>query len=315
MSLVIGLLRDLRVKYFKEKAKDKSLSKDDQQMYKIITQSLKIIINASYGVFGSEAFPLFCPPVAEATTAIGRYAITETQDECARLGVEVIYGDTDSVFLKNPTNKQISDLIEWSERVLEIELDIEKAYRYLALSDRKKNYLGVYKDGSVDLKGLTGKKRHVPPFIQNAFLEMVKELSKVQAEEEFEAAKQRIRTRLKSFIKKLEKREFTVEELAFRMTLSKDPEKYNKTIPQHVRAARLLKERKGKRLVAGDIVKFVKTKRFDGVLPIELASVKDISIKKYKQQLESTFEQVLDAMGIPFEELYGVKTRKLDAFV
>ena len=313
MSLIIGLLRDLRVKYFKTMAKDESLSKDEQNMYKIITQSLKIIINASYGVFGSEAFPLFCLPVAEATTAIGRYAITKTQEECERIGMEVIYGDTDSIFLKNPTDKQIQKIIDWSDETLQIELDVEKTYRYLALSDRKKNYLGVYKDGSVDIKGLTGKKRHVPPFIQNAFREMVEELRKVQAEEDFEEAKQRIRNKLKSFIKKLEKKEFSVEELAFRMTLSKDLDKYTKTIPQHVRAAKLLKEKLHKKIKSGDIIRFVKTKT--GVLPVELARVTDISVKKYKQQLESTFDQVLDAMGIPFDELYGIKVRKLDAFV
>ncbi len=315
MSLIIGLLRDLRVKYFKNKAKDKTLSKEEREMYNIITQSLKIIINASYGVFGSEAFPLFCLPVAEATTAIGRYAITETQNKCAELGIEVIYGDTDSVFLKNPTKEQIEKIIEWSDQELEIELDIEKAYRYLALSDRKKNYLGVYKDGNVDVKGLTGKKRHIPNFIQNAFLEMIEELRKVQIPEDFEEAKQRIRNKLKGFIKKLEKFEFSVAELAFQMTLSKDLDKYNKTIPQHVRAARLLATKYNKKLKSGDIIQFVKTKGPEGVLPVELAKVTDISVKKYKQQLESTFEQVLDAMGIQFEELYGVKVQKLDAFV
>ncbi|MHA1264259.1 MAG: DNA-directed DNA polymerase I [Candidatus Helarchaeota archaeon] len=315
MALIIGLLRDLRVKYFKEKAKDKNLSKDEQQVYKIITQSLKIIINASYGVFGSEAFPLFCLPVAEATTAIGRYAITQTQKRCAELGIEVIYGDTDSVFLKNPTQEQIEKIIEWSKKELKIELDIEKTFRYLALSDRKKNYLGVYQDGSVDIKGLTGKKRHVPPFIQNAFLEMVNELSKVQIPEDFEEAKQRIKNKIKGFIKKLEKYEFSVEELAFQMTLSKDPDKYTKTVPQHVRAAKLLESNFNKKLRGGDIIRFVKTRSGEGVLPVELAKPTDISIKTYKQQLESTFEQVLDAMGISFDELYGTKTRKLDAFI
>jgi DNA polymerase I len=315
MSLVIGLLRDLRVKYFKNKAKDKSLTDDERQLYKIIQQSMKIIINASYGVFGSEAFPLYCLPVAEATTAIGRFAITETQKKCEEMGVEVIYGDTDSVFLKNPTQEQIEEIINWSEEELQIELDIEKSYRYLALSDRKKNYLGVYTDGNVDIKGLTGKKRHVPPFIQNAFLDMVEEFSKVRAEEDFEVAKQQIRSRLKSYIKKLENHEFTVDELAFQMTLSKDLHKYTKTIPQHVRAARLLESKTDKKIQSGDIIRFVKTKGSEGVLPVELAKVSDISIKKYKQQIESTFEQVLDAIGIPFDELYGMKVRKLDAFI
>ncbi|NVM56300.1 MAG: DNA mismatch repair protein MutH, partial [Candidatus Helarchaeota archaeon] len=226
-----------------------------------------------------------------------------------------IYGDTDSVFLKSPTSEQIQKIIEWSDKELRIELDIEKTYRYLALSERKKNYLGVYLDGSVDIKGLTGKKRHMPPFIQNAFLEMVKELSKVEAPEDFEEAKQQIKNKLKSFIKKLEKNEFPVEDLAFRMTLSRDLNRYTKTIPQHVRAARLLESKLHKKLGSGDIIRFVKTKGPVGVLPVELAKVTDVSVKKYKQQLESTFDQVLDAMGIQFEELYGIKVRKLDAFV
>jgi len=318
MSLIIGLLRDLRVKYFKSKAKDKKLTKEEQNMYKIITQSLKIIINASYGVFGSEAFPLFCPPVAEATTAVGRDAITQTQKECAKRGIEVIYGDTDSVFLKSPTQEQIEDIINWSDLVLKIELDIEKVYRYLALSDRKKNYLGVYKDGSVDIKGLTGKKRHMPTCIQNAFQEMVSELSKVEVEEDFEAAKERIRTNIKAFIKKLKKREFSVEELAYQVALSKDLDRYDGN-PQHVQAARLLEkennkeknEENHKKIKSGYIIRYVKTT--EGVLPVKLAKVKDIAIKKYKEQLKSTFEQVLDAMGIQFQELDGV--RKLDAFI
>jgi len=315
MALIIGLLRDLRVKYFKNMAKDKTISNAEKNMYNIITQSLKIIINASYGVFGSEAFPLFCLPVAEATTAIGRYAITQTQKKCEEIGVEVIYGDTDSVFLKSPTQEQIQELIDWSENELQIELDIDKVYRYLALSERKKNYLGVYKDGNVDIKGLTGKKRHMPPFIQNAFYEMVDELKKVNALEDFEDAKRQIRNKLKGCIKKLEKNLYSVDELAFQMTLSKDLDKYVKSIPQHVRAAQLLETKLHKKVDSGDIIQFVKTKGGDGVLPIELAKPSDVSIKKYKQQLESTFEQVLDAIGIPIEELYGVKTRKLDAFI
>ncbi|MFX1293278.1 MAG: DNA polymerase domain-containing protein, partial [Promethearchaeota archaeon] len=173
--------------------------------------------------------------------------------------------NTDSVFLKKPTEEQIQEIIKWSDKKLQIELDIEKSYRYLALSDRKKNYLGVYLDGNVDIKGLTGKKRHVPSFIQNAFLEMVEALSKVKAPEDFEDAKREIRNKMKNSIKKLEKYEFSMEELAFQMTLSKDLQKYNKTIPQHVRAARLLKSKTGKKIKSGDIIRFVKTKGTEGV--------------------------------------------------
>lgn len=313
MALIIGLLRDLRVKYFKTAQKDKSLPENVRNLNKIITDSLKILINASYGVFGSEAFPLYCLPVAEATAAIGRFAITETQTKCAELGIEVIYGDTDSVFLKNPTQEQIKSIIEWSDKDLQIELDIDKVYRYLALSERKKNYLGVYSEGNVDVKGLSGKKRNTPQFIQDMFREMVGELSKVKAPEDFVVAKEQIKNKIKTAIKKLENHEYAMEDLAFQMTMSKDPSKYEKTVPQHVQAAKLLEKHLGKKISSGDIIQFVKTKA--GVLPVELAKHSDVSIKKYKQQIESIFEQVLDAMGISFDELYGIKVRKLDAFV
>jgi DNA polymerase I len=313
MSLIIGLLRDLRVKYFKNAQKDKSLPENVRNLNKIITDSLKILINASYGVFGSEAFPLYCLPVAEATAAIGRFAITETQTKCAELGIEVIYGDTDSVFLKNPTKEQIKSIIDWSDKDLQIELDIDKVYRYLALSERKKNYLGVYSEGNVDVKGLSGKKRNTPQFIQDMFREMVEELSKVKVPEDFEVAKEQIKNKIKTAIKKLENHEYSMEDLAYQMTMSKDPDKYEKAVPQHVQAARLLEKHLNRRISSGDIIQFVKTKT--GVLPVELAKNSDVSIKKYKEQIESIFEQVLDAIGIPFDELYGIKVRKLDAFV
>ena len=51
-------------------------------------------------------------------------------------------------------------------------IDVDKVYRYAVFSSRKKNYLGVLEDGTVDVKGLTGKKKHIPIFIKDAFNKM-----------------------------------------------------------------------------------------------------------------------------------------------
>ncbi|MFQ5921125.1 MAG: DNA polymerase domain-containing protein, partial [Nitrososphaerales archaeon] len=93
-SLLIGSLRDLRVNYYKHLAKDKTLSKEEKALYNIISQALKVILNASYGVMGAEIFPLYCLPVAEATASIGRFTITKTIEKCQELGIEVVYGDS-----------------------------------------------------------------------------------------------------------------------------------------------------------------------------------------------------------------------------
>ena len=105
-------------------------------------------MNASYGVFGADSFDLYCPPVAEATAAIGRYSITQILKHAETVGIQVLYGDTDSLFLKNPTKEQIEDVVHYTEHEFGMGIDVDKVYRYAVFSSRKKNYLGVLEDGT-----------------------------------------------------------------------------------------------------------------------------------------------------------------------
>ncbi|NWG09975.1 MAG: DNA-directed DNA polymerase I [Nitrososphaerales archaeon] len=310
-SLIIGSLRDLRVNYYKPLSKDPSLSPTDKNLYYIVAQALKVILNASYGVMGSEIYPLYCLPVAEATAAIGRHIITKTIEKCKDLGINVVYGDTDSLFLESPSRKQITSISEWAEDELEIELDLEKNYRYVAFSQRKKNYLGVLPDGSVDIKGLTGKKSHVPAFIRNAFYEFVNTLSKVESSKDFEKAREDIKKQLREKYLQLKDRKIPLDELAFNVMIGKPPSKYTETTPQHVKAAQLLINR-GKEVKAGEIISFVKTTTPPGVKPLSLAKIEEIDVDKYLDYLRGTFEQLLDALGFSFDEIMGAM--KLEDF-
>ncbi|MDG6920012.1 MAG: DNA-directed DNA polymerase I [Nitrososphaerota archaeon] len=157
-SLVIGSLRDLRVGHYKQLARDPTLSKQDRELYGVVSQSLKVYLNGAYGSFGFESFAFYCLPVAEATAALGRDAITRTIAKCKELGVDVLYSDTDSLFLHSPSKEQVSTISAWADSGLGVELDLDKVYRYVAFSSRKKNYFGVFPDGTADIKGLTGKK-------------------------------------------------------------------------------------------------------------------------------------------------------------
>ncbi|MHA1927952.1 MAG: DNA polymerase domain-containing protein, partial [Candidatus Thorarchaeota archaeon] len=124
-----------------------------------------IVVHNSYGVTGAQHFELFCLPAAESVTAYGRHAILQTKEKAEAMGVRVLYGDTDSVFLDNPSQAQQDEIVQWSTEALGIDLEVEKTYKYVALSDRKKNYIGVYQSGYVEVKGLSGKKRNTPRFI------------------------------------------------------------------------------------------------------------------------------------------------------
>jgi DNA polymerase I len=312
-SLLIGSLRDLRVQWYKPKSKDKALAPELRSWYNVTQGALKVILNASYGVFGADSFDLYCPPVAEATAAIGRHSITQILQKAGQLGIQVLYGDTDSLFLKNPSKLQVEELAHWTENVLKMGLDVDKTYRYAVFSSRKKNYLGVLEDGTVDVKGLTGKKRHVPIFIKKAFDRMKQRLASVKTPADFENTKRDICGIVRDCYVRLKRREWeSMDELAFNVTLGEELEHYTKTTPQHVRAARMLEDH-GAELKAGDLISFVKVTREPHVKPVELAAKNEIDIDKYVAYLHSTFDQVLDALGLDFEEIIGLT--KLERFM
>ncbi len=310
-SLVTGSLRDLRVSHYKPLTKDLTLSKEDRELYNVVTQGLKVFLNASYGVMGFESFAFYCLPVAEATAALGRDAITKTIRKCAELGIDVLYSDTDSLFLQNPSKDQVLSVTHWAERDLGVELDLDKTYRYVAFSSRKKNYFGVLPDGTADIKGLTGKKSQTPDFLKQTFYEALGILSRVQTESDFEKARADTKALLTWMITQLKNRQVPVDQLAFNVMMGKPTEKYGETTPQHVRAAMLLEER-GKEVKAGEIIAYVKTKNPPYVKPVELAKIDEIDSDKYIEYAHSMFDQMLDALDFSFDEMLGATT--LDLF-
>lgn len=312
-SMIIGSLRDLRVNYYKSLSKKETLTDEQRQQYTVVSQALKVILNASYGVMGAEIFPLYFLPAAEATTAIGRYTILETIKKCEAAGIKVLYGDTDSLFIKNPTTEQIEQVIEQAKKDHGVDLEIDKTYRYCVLSNRKKNYLGVTKSGKVDVKGLTGKKSHTPPFIKKLFYELLDVLSNVQSIEDFQKAKKEISEKIATCGKKVESKELPVDDLTFNVMLSKAPSEYVKTIPQHIRAAKQLEHIR--EIKKGDIISYIKTLNKPGVKPAELAKKEEIDSKKYMEFMESTLEQITSSMDLDFDTILGKpKQTGLDEF-
>jgi DNA polymerase I len=336
-SLLIGSLRDLRVKYYKYLSKDIALTTEERQLYNVVSQAIKVILNASYGVMGAEIFPLYCLPVADATAAIGRSTTTKTIEKCKEIGIDVIYGDTDSLFLRNPSPTNVDRISSWARTNLGVDLEIDKQYRYIVFSELKKNYLGVLSDGTVDVKGLTGKKSHTPPFIRKAFYSILDILSKVNSERDFESAKEKIKNIIQENAKNLDLGIISQEDLSFNVMVNKSPSKYGKRIygginngsgvggssgarslegkqldvasnfkglPQHIKAAKLLTDI-GREVKAGDIISYVKTKTNDGVKPVGFAKPEEIDTEKYLETMEATFDQVLSSLNFNFKSLLG----------
>ena len=64
---------------------------------------------------------------------------------------------------------------------------------------------------------------------------------------------------------------------------------------------------------AGDLISFVKVIKEPRVKPVQIARNSEIDIDKYVAYLRSTFDQILDALGLDFEEIIGLT--KLSRFM
>lgn len=295
-SLLIGSLKELRVNHYKVLSKT-AKTEQERDINDTIAQALKVFLNASYGVIGADIFPLYFLPTAEAVTAIGRDIISQTIETAKAESLPVLYGDTDSIFVLKPTEEQVKKLIDFCHSNYAIDLEVDKEYKYLVLSNRKKNYFGVKTNGKLDIKGLSGKKSNTPPFVKRLFYDVLEKLQDINDKDEFEEAKLEVRYLIQVVVDNFDK--IPLKELSFKVMVSKDPSEY-KVKPQVVKAG----EQLGK-VEKGQFVEFIKTWNDLKVKPIQLAKRDDVDKAKYLESLESVMQQITEPMGISMDLILG----------
>lgn len=304
-SEVVGLLRDYRVKVYKKRAKEVK-DEDMRKWYDAVQSALKVYINASYGVFGNEAFPFYSLAVAESVTAIGRSILTNTLRMARENSIEIIYGDTDSIFAWSPREEDLAKMIEYVAKSYALDLEMDKRFRFVLFGGLKKNYLGVTERGEVVIKGMVGKKSNTPEFIKTEFMTVVEMLKGMKSPEDVPTTLAKIRDHIANVNRKIKNMGYTLDELAIRVMLSKDLDKYVKNQPQHVKAAKQLSG--NMQVSKGTIISFVKTKSSIEVKPVLLAKLSEVDSNKYIEYVRTAFEQILEAFGVTWDEMSGRKS-------
>jgi len=309
-SILIGALKDLRIRWFKPLSRDTSIPVEERRLAEAVSNLLKLILVSSYGVT-VRIHGLAQPALAESITAYGRYALQESWDLAVSGGLRPIYGDTDSLFLDNPADEQIDWLIQAVKKRLRLDLAVDKRYSVCVLPRAMKAYFGIRKDGTPDVKGVAAIKSNSPVFIQNVFNDCVKELKEVENWAQFENAKDRIRDVVEGAVSNLKAGKAALKDLEYGVTLHFDPlEKMTEEIMLHQPyqcAVQLLDL--GRSLKKGDAVSFIKVKPFMyggktfTVKPTELVrSIREVNVEDYIRNLKTALNQTFKPMGITFEE-------------
>ncbi|MDT7903313.1 MAG: DNA polymerase domain-containing protein, partial [Caldivirga sp.] len=113
-----------------------------------------------------------------------------------------------------------------------------------------------------------------------------------------------IKDRVKEYYLMIRNKDVPLDKLAIKMAVNKPISDYTKNTPQHVKAAELL-SKYGVKVGPGDIIFFVKTSTKEGVKPVQLARIDEIDVDKYVEYLRTSLEQILDALGMSFENIVG----------
>jgi DNA polymerase, archaea type len=304
-SAILGALRELRLHHFKPISKTLPSDTPEGRIARGASQALKLLLNASYGVT-IRIHGLASPLLAEAITAYGRHVLQTTYDMAKERGLNPKYGDTDSVFLDNPSEEQVEKFVQEIRTRFSLELAYDRKYDVCVLSNAMKAYFGVLPHGEPEIKGLTIAKSNSPRFFLTTFQECLKALAKGRrSPQEFEQAKGQVQTVVTEALKKLRKGQVALEDLEYKVEIRDDPalKSRAKTIPQPYQAAILLLER-GVRVTPGEEVGFVKvhpfkhTGRYFTVKPFSQATGNELNVDDYIRNLTSSLQQTFEPMGI-----------------
>ena len=305
-SALTGALRDLRIRFFKPLAKS-SLSEEDKNL-KAASRILKLFLVSCYGVT-IRIHGLASPLLGEAITAYGRHVLQSTWDMAKSNGLKPKYGDTDSVFLDNPTEQDVSEFIRSVEDRFKLELAPDRVYSVCVLSSAKKAYFGISPSGEPEIKGLSIAKSNSPQFFQRTFQNCLTKLTEGRrSPADFELAKRRVPAVVRKAVRELREGRVDLSDLEYRVELRDDPQKKlgSKTLPQPYQAAWLLLK-EGKKLASGEVVGFVKVHpfRFQGrqltVKPTSQANSREINVDDYVRNLISSLSQTFEPMSIKID--------------
>jgi DNA polymerase I len=262
-------------------------------------RALKVVANATYGYCGWVGARWYKREVAEATTAWGRKVITETIATARKLGLTVIYGDTDSIFVKYEPEK-VEKLIKIVNETFNLDIKVDKVYVKVFFTEAKKRYCGLLEDGRIDVVGLEA--------VRGDWAEIAKEVQEKVIEmilKEGDAAK--AVNYVRSVIQDLKAGKVPLEKLIIWKTVGKSFEDYE-VEAAHVAAAKKLMEA-GYKVLKGSKIGFVVVKGSgklaDKALPyVLLKDPSEIDADYYiRKQVVPAAMRILEYFGVRENQL------------
>ena len=286
----------------------------------IASQAIKILMNSFYGVLGTPACRFHNPAIANAITGQSRHFLLWSKAWFEAEGFDVLYGDTDSLFvlsgladsragyargedLVRKVNAAIARHIRdaWDVES-RLELEFEKFYTRLFLpsvrhgsAGARKRYTGVpYGGDAAEFVGMEAVRRDWTDLAKTVQRELYARLFADASVDDY----------LAQVVREVRGGGFD-DALVYRKGLRKDLKSYTANTPPHVAAARKARSDPGR------LISYVMTR--SGPEPLDNITA-ELDREHYVQkQVRPVAEPVLDTFGLSFEQAIG-DDRQLELF-
>lgn len=296
--------------------------KSENKLLKARSQTIKILANAFYGYLGFYAARWYSLESAQSVTAWGRFHINKVIEKAQKEGFNVLYGDTDSVFLslKGKTRKDALKFVEVINMDLPgvMEMELEEFYpKGIFVSAKageggaKKKYALLSESGAIKIRGFEMVRRN---WSQIAREVQENVLSIILREGDVEKAFKYVR----ATIKELEQKKIPMQKVTIFTQIQKGLGDYENIGP-HVAAARRM-QAKGYPMVAGSLVRYIvvqgKGKISDRVkLPEEAEEGEYDDVYYINNQVIPAVDRIFEVLGYSKDALTESKDQsKLGSF-
>ncbi|KAF9069049.1 DNA polymerase alpha catalytic subunit [Rhodocollybia butyracea] len=253
-----------RRKQVKSLMKDRSATAAQLLQWDIKQKAYKLTANSMYGCLGFEYSRFYARQLAALTTHMGREILQHTKELAESMQLDVLYGDTDSLFV-NSNATELSEALRISsefalvvnKRYRKLEIDLDAIFQRLLLLQKKK-YAAVKVEAegetSIEVKGLDMKRREYCQLSKNVSQYV---LGRILSGEATEIVVEQIHDYLTSVGENVRGGTCPLDEYVINKRLGKNPEDYPKAEGQpHVQVALKMKA-KGGNARAGDIIPYV----------------------------------------------------------
>lgn len=286
------------------------------------SHALKILANSFYGYLGYARSRWYSRPCAESVTAWGRKHIAETIETAEKAGFQVLYADTDSVFI---IYKNKDDVIKFMNTVNDalpekMELELEGFYtRGVFVSKKgasddgetgaKKKYALLGEDGRIKIRGFE--------LVRRDWSKVAKETQKKVLEAILkDGSKEKAVKIIRETIILLNSGKVPLEDLAISTQISKDPKSYDIVSPETSAAKKLIAA--GTRVEKGSIISYVLSRSgktiSEKATPLELATDYDADYYINNQLLPAVMKIMKELGYDEYSMKVGGKQTGLGAF-